>query len=63
MLAEVQTYKNRMANKFANRFLYAWTFPLSVEKCIEHPKLLCVLCVLCGKKIAKSGIYRAVALA
>ncbi len=49
-LAEVQAYKNRMANKFAMRFLYAWTFPLSVEKYIEHPKPSLVSVTLPVKK-------------
>jgi len=40
MLVEVQTYKNRLTNKFVSLFLYVWTFPLPAEKCIAQPRLL-----------------------
>ncbi len=52
---KVQTYKNRLANKFAMRFLYAWT-SASIRSLKMHLRFcsLCVLCALCGEKYPRS---------
>jgi len=47
-------YKKYQRCIYSERIQCAWTFPLSVKKCIEHPKPLRVSAALPAKKTAQA---------